>query len=329
MEQMEQEISLRELIEIILNGKWFIASITGIAILISGIVSFFVLEPVYEARATINIRSNEENGNANYLARYVEQVTSHAVMTDTLNRLGIDREEMSITGLRNKIDTEIVKDTPLIRIKVTDSDPEFASQLTNQIATSFIQYMNRQEQDELRAIARSDVEKIEAELEIHQATMEKLEEELSNTPEFIVIQRSLAQDSYLHAIEAEQRRDAAQAGSLQLIDEEINPVYTSLQQSITNLRVEMKKLEAQKEELEERIAETGFISARHIIVTSPAIPPERPIAPKKSLNVAIAAVLGLMISLFIVFFRHYWQSTAPSQSASRQTNFDSDQGLPM
>lgn len=329
MEQMEQEISLRELIEIILNGKWFIAIITGIAILISGIVSFFVLEPVYEARATINIRSNEENGNANYLARYVEQVTSHAVMTDTLNRLGIDREEMSITGLRDKIDTEIVKDTPLIRIKVTDSDPEFASQLTNQIATSFIQYMNRQEQDELRAIARSDVEKIEAELEIHQATMEKLEEELSNTPEFIVIQRSLAQDSYLHAIEAEQRRDAAQAGSLQLIDEEINPVYTSLQQSITNLRVEMKKLEAQKEELEERIAETGFISARHIIVTSPAIPPERPIAPKKSLNVAIAAVLGLMISLFIVFFRHYWQSTAPSQSASRQTNFDSDQGLQM
>lgn len=328
MEQMEQEISLREIIEIILSGKWLIAGITAIAVLVSGIVSFFILDPVYEARATLNITDNREEGNPNYLVKYVEQVTSHAVMTDTLNSLGIDREELSITGLREKISTEIVENTPLIRIKVTDSDPELASIITNQIAASFIYYMRMQEQEELRSLARSEVEKIEAELEIHRATLAKLEEELKNTPEFILTQKSLAGDSYLHAIESERRR-AAEAGGLQLLDEEINPVYTSLQQSITDLRVEMKKLEARKEELIQRIEETGFISSQHIIITSPAIPPERPIAPKKALNIAIAGVVGLMVSVFIVFFRHYWQTTSPSGTMAPDRRIDQNQGLPM
>ena len=44
---------LRELIEILLQGKWIIGGITVLALLASGFSSATVLEPTYEARATM------------------------------------------------------------------------------------------------------------------------------------------------------------------------------------------------------------------------------------------------------------------------------------
>ncbi|NLL56893.1 MAG: hypothetical protein GX244_00070, partial [Firmicutes bacterium] len=58
---MMEEISLRELIEVLLKSKWLIVSITLAALLVSGIVSFFILSPVYEAREIIDIRAGRKS----------------------------------------------------------------------------------------------------------------------------------------------------------------------------------------------------------------------------------------------------------------------------
>ena len=42
-----------------------------------------------------------------------------------------------------------------------------------------------------------------------------------------------------------------------------------------------------------------------IVVLSPAVAPESPVKPNKKLNVAIAAVLGLLCSIFGVFLAEY------------------------
>lgn len=57
---MEEEISLREIIETLLKWKGLIAGITVITLVISGVVSFFVLAPTYEARATLLINQVSE-----------------------------------------------------------------------------------------------------------------------------------------------------------------------------------------------------------------------------------------------------------------------------
>lgn len=78
---MEEEISLRELIEALLRGKNIIIAITIIALLISGIINFFVLSPTYEARTTLmvsplTVKSPASNGDSaydtllNYLSQY-------------------------------------------------------------------------------------------------------------------------------------------------------------------------------------------------------------------------------------------------------------------
>ena len=57
-----EEISLREIIEVLLKRKWLIVGVTLLAIIISGIFSFFVLKPVYEAEVVLNIREGGSPG---------------------------------------------------------------------------------------------------------------------------------------------------------------------------------------------------------------------------------------------------------------------------
>lgn len=62
-------------------------------------------------------------------------------------------------------------------------------------------------------------------------------------------------------------------------------------------------LEAKKTEL--RLKE-GFIKEKErVIILSPAVVPETPVKPNKKLNVAVAGVLGFMVSVFGVFLAEY------------------------
>ena len=44
---------------------------------------------------------------------------------------------------------------------------------------------------------------------------------------------------------------------------------------------------------------------------APAMEPINPVGPRKMLNIAIAMVLGGMVSVFIAYFREYWVSSDP------------------
>ena len=50
-----EEISLREIVEIILKGKWIIAVITAICVVASVVFSFFVLDSTYEAQTMLMV----------------------------------------------------------------------------------------------------------------------------------------------------------------------------------------------------------------------------------------------------------------------------------
>lgn len=66
---------------------------------------------------------------------------------------------------------------------------------------------------------------------------------------------------------------------------------------------------------EARITTSSKIGDANIMVVSPAIVPDKPIAPRKALNVAIAMVLGLMVGVFTVFFIDYWKNSENPKAA--------------
>ncbi len=69
---------------------------------------------------------------------------------------------------------------------------------------------------------------------------------------------------------------------------------------------------------ETRIARSSAIGDSTIIMVSPAVEPLQPVAPNKVLNVAIAAVLGLMLGVFVAFFKEYWSSTGDNSKSNQK-----------
>lgn len=307
---MEQEISLREIIEVIWKGKWITLFITLFVIIVTGIYSFFVIEPTYEARVTISANSKNSDEKVS-LPLYTEQVKSHAVMSGTIEELQLNTEGVTINSLRNNLRTEIIKDTNLFRIYVKHNNKDQASEIANVITKNFIDYIKNQEFERMIAAINYDLSKLESELSIKNQTLQKIEQELANTPQFIEVNKTLSQNPFLHAVVSDlSSNTSSQTGTIQYTEQVLNPVYLTLQQNATNIQVDIQSIESKIAELQNRVDEQKVYVSEYLLVASPAIPPESPIAPKKTLNVVVAGVLGAMVSVFIVFFMHYWRSTS-------------------
>jgi uncharacterized protein involved in exopolysaccharide biosynthesis len=171
MQQMNEnynEISLRELIEALIKGRRLIAIITAISLAFSGIFSFFIQEPTYEAKTILMASFATEKlttlqNNAEDIAgildtisayptmtiqTYKEQIKSSKILQLVINELDLGKYEINRAKLREMIELETIKDTNLIAVKVTYRDPLLAVDIANTLAkefTSSITDMTRQQ----------------------------------------------------------------------------------------------------------------------------------------------------------------------------------------
>lgn len=425
---MEEEITLRELIEIVLRGKWIIAAITVTAVIITGIFSFFIISPTYEARSTLMV-SPLVQGNApsrqdsaydtllSYLSQYPQmtletyrvQVTNPHILNQVIDELNLNREEYSLNTLRNMINVEAIKDTNLIRISVKDKDPEMAARIANTLAPKYVDFLSatlqeqmgksaayiqnqmKEEKKNLDAVTeelknfmaqpqnvaelQKDIDaKLEQltqfktmfnELEVQEkairASLESAKSMLAQEPKFLEVEKSIINDPIMAGIAGEKIGNISDAIGLTVKSQEINENYTLLSDKVAQLQVELAGIISQKEALtaniqkiqteleslqaslaqkqteynrlqqqytiaqetyntflqkyqEARITTSSKICDANIMIVSPAIVPDSPVAPKKMLNMAIAMVLGLMLGVFIVFFMDYWKNSAEPKS---------------
>lgn len=142
---MEETIDLREYFGIIKKRFWIIALITVIAAVVSGIISFFMLKPVYEAKSTliVNTEKNEETQmitgdqfsvTQKLAVTYGEIIKSRAVLEDVIKNLKLDNE---YEELANNVTVSPVKDTQIISISVQDTNKQKARDIANEIPKVF------------------------------------------------------------------------------------------------------------------------------------------------------------------------------------------------
>lgn len=148
---MEETIDLREYFGIIKKRFWIIALITVIAAVVSGIISFFMLKPVYEAKSTliVNTEKNEETQmitgdqfsvTQKLAVTYGEIIKSRAVLEDVIKNLKLDNE---YEELANNVTVSPVKDTQIISISVQDTNPQKARDIANEIPKVFAKEAKR------------------------------------------------------------------------------------------------------------------------------------------------------------------------------------------
>ena len=95
---MEETVDLRVYFGIVKKRFWIVALITIIAVVVSGVISFFMLNPVYEAKSTliVNTEKNEEtqmitgdqfNVTQKLAVTYGEIIKSRSVLDDVIKNL--------------------------------------------------------------------------------------------------------------------------------------------------------------------------------------------------------------------------------------------------
>lgn len=147
---MEEEIDLRQLWEAIKKRWVIVIAIPIIAALTSGIVSFFILKPVYQASTTLIVgqkASDSADQQAEQLLNY-NVLQANQKLAKTYEQIAKSRtveenviEELNLSlkpeELNDKITVSAVKDTEILEIAVQDNDPQLAADIANTMVKKF------------------------------------------------------------------------------------------------------------------------------------------------------------------------------------------------
>ena len=149
---MEETIDLREYFFILKKKMWLICLSAIICGAISGLISFFVLKPVYEANTSLIVNKEVENkttqmattDDLNYVQKlaitYGEIIKSRTVITSTIEKLKLD---MTYEELVGAVSVSNVPDTQIIKISVQDNNPIIATKICNTIPQIFTKELQR------------------------------------------------------------------------------------------------------------------------------------------------------------------------------------------
>lgn len=195
------EISLRQLIEMLLKGKKIIIVITVISLIISGVMNFVYTEPVYEAttilmapsateKLTNQQKNSEEMGGmldllnaypTMTLQTYKEQITSPKILQATIAELKLNQYNLNIIDLADMIELSIIPNTNLITIKVTHKDAVLATNIANTLAKQFTVFISDLSKQQASKSSQFLAAQLETENKKLDASMLELKEFLSGS----------------------------------------------------------------------------------------------------------------------------------------------------
>ena len=146
MNEMEvREISIYEIFEALKKRWLLIVSITLVATLISIILNFFVIKPVYETSTKVFIGKEENNlegYNSNdiqmyqkLLQTYAETIKTKEVIKAAINNVNAD---LTVKGIKESLVITPVSDTQILQIKYENKNPEIAKEILENITNEFI-----------------------------------------------------------------------------------------------------------------------------------------------------------------------------------------------
>lgn len=145
-EMEEQVISISEIFEA-LKKRWIlIVSITLVATLISGVLSFFVIKPTYETSTKVFIgkeESNQEGYNTNdiqmyqkLLQTYAETIKTNEVVQAAIN--STNNTDLTVPAVKGALTVTPVSDTQILQIKYQNKSPEVAKEVLESITNEFV-----------------------------------------------------------------------------------------------------------------------------------------------------------------------------------------------
>jgi capsular polysaccharide biosynthesis protein len=163
---MEETISLKELFAVLRKRLSMIGAITLTAALISAIVSYFFITPIYQSSTQILVNQKKQEGvfqpgevqaNLQLVNTYNVIIKSPAILDKVIEELNLD---MSVQQLTEKINVASEKDSQVISVTVQDPNPKAARDIANTTADVFkAEISNIMNVDNVSILAKAEVMK--------------------------------------------------------------------------------------------------------------------------------------------------------------------------
>lgn len=163
------EIDLRQIFGVLKKWSKVIVIITLLALLTSAVMSYFVMDPVYEARSMLlvtmpagNQTASLQGGNdlesvINTMSRlplmtmntYVSQLTSDTMYQRVVDKLNLDEQGYKAKNLAGMVKAEVAKDSNIIELKVQHTDPRLAADVANALGEVYLEYLSERNQQQM------------------------------------------------------------------------------------------------------------------------------------------------------------------------------------
>lgn len=331
---IEEEIDLRELFMVLWKKKVSIICFTLIAAIVTGLISVFLITPVYHSRLRIiiNMPDSYHTKYGDYTLpitsneQYINLITSNDVILRTIKDMGYDAET-NIEAVRERITIEL-KDAKAnteqntFYVKVAADNPTEAQKLGQTLYDNYVEFL--------------DILTIEGALDYHinrfNVSLQSSEVSLASAKEILAKNEALLAQTpqtinQKDAMEEIQSSD--NTTDYIILERIINPNYTKIEndiidnkQSINSIENTMRiyneylaeldglksKVNSYKESGDYSNLETDFVrvTKTNIYLPSEPIVPSQKTSPSNSKNVIIGALLGGMVAVFVVLIREYW-----------------------
>lgn len=152
----EETISLQDIFKVLKKRIALIISITIGAMLIAGVISFFLLTPIYQGSTQILVNQTKQQdqqmiqtqdiqANLQLINTYNVIIKSPAILNKVIERLNLDTTP---TQLTNSISVTNANNSQVVNITVQHEDPALAVDIANTVASVF--------QDEIPTLMNAD-----------------------------------------------------------------------------------------------------------------------------------------------------------------------------
>lgn len=303
---MEETIELREIIEIILKGKWIISIITIIFVLLAGILSWFILPEKYESKAVVQVASSvQETGimESFVATEFTPQVYIERLKNETIINEVFEKENVENPYSKSKLNIETDNNTNLVSLTYTSNSPENAQKELKIILESTKNQMNESVHNTLKDLeytyskdAESLSEEIESIINEYNTIVQK-----NHLPEVLILQTILNSEIAV-TITGEQIKALANISGT--VQNQLLQLQSQIQTKSQEYRNILSKYQSVKTGIE-NFKSDPFIR----MIIEPTLP-KGPSFPNHLFNLVIGFVLGIMTSLGFVFLREYWRNSA-------------------
>jgi capsular polysaccharide biosynthesis protein len=285
---VEDEIDLRDYLNVIWKNKLLIMGIVLVSLISAGIYSFFVLQDEYQTNAILYV--NSLPGDLSNAERYsnpaiIATFTSNDLIAKTVEQSGLAKtepfkdsdkpNENAMIWLKKYL---LFTDKSKLKDKFVDKqieillegtmDPEI---LKNTLSTH-IKLVKEENKKRLTDDAKKDIEKIDMQSASLIEQRANILKSIENIPDVNSTDRTVALELFIT----------------------LNSRLTAIDDRLNAMQLSKKNLEL--------ITSKDF---NWIEVMSSPYKPIEPVGPKRMLNLAIAGVLGLFIGVFAAFFKNY------------------------